>query len=68
MDGLAVGRYPKTRWAVVAATFSDVRDTCAEGESGLVPILRRYNVLEATTAPSVNTIGQWKPNQVIQCC
>ena len=40
-------RYPKTRWAVVAATFSDVRDTCAEGESGLVPILRRYNVLES---------------------
>ena len=40
-------RYPKTRWAVVAATFSDVRDTCAEGESGLVPILRRYGVLES---------------------
>ena len=40
-------RNPKTRWAVVAATFSDVRDTCAEGESGLVPILRRYNALES---------------------
>ena len=38
---------PNTRWAVVAATFSDVRDTCAEGESGLVPILRRYNALES---------------------
>lgn len=38
---------PKTRWAVVAATFGDVRDTCAEGESGLVPILRRYGVLES---------------------
>ena len=37
---------PKTRWAVVAATFSDVRDTCAEGESGLVSILRRYGALE----------------------
>ena len=36
----------KTRWAVVAATFSDVRDTCAEGESGLIPILRRYGVLK----------------------
>ncbi len=40
-------RYPKTRWAVVAATFSDVRDTCAEGDSGLVPILRRYGILES---------------------
>ena len=40
-------RYPKTRWAVVAATFSDVRDTCAEGESGLVSILRRYGVLDS---------------------
>ena len=37
---------PKTRWAVVAATFSDVRDTCAEGESGLVSILKRYGALE----------------------
>ena len=24
-------RMPNTRWAVVAATFGDVRDTCAEG-------------------------------------
>jgi hypothetical protein len=37
---------PNTRWAVVAATFGDVRDTCAEGESGLVPILRRYGTLK----------------------
>ena len=37
---------PNTRWAVVAATFGDVRDTCAEGESGLVSILRRYDVLK----------------------
>lgn len=37
---------PNTRWAVVGATFGDVRDTCAEGESGLVPILRRYGALE----------------------
>lgn len=35
-----------TRWAVVAPTFGDVRDTCAEGESGLVPILRQYDMLE----------------------
>jgi len=35
-----------TRWAVVAATFGDVRDTCAEGESGLIAVLRRYGVLK----------------------
>jgi phage terminase large subunit-like protein len=39
-------RNPKTRWAVVAATFGDVRDTCAEGESGIINILRRYGVLQ----------------------
>ena len=37
---------PKSRAAVIAATFSDVRDTCAEGESGLIAILNRYGVLE----------------------
>jgi len=39
-------RNPKTRWAVLGATFSDVRDTCAEGESGLLTILRRYGSLK----------------------
>ena len=39
-------RNPNTRWAVIAPTFADVRDTCAEGESGLLPILRRYGVLK----------------------
>jgi len=37
---------PGTRWAVVAPTFSDARDTCAEGESGIVSILNRYRMLE----------------------
>ena len=37
---------PATRWAVVAPTFSDARDTCAEGESGIVAILNRYHMLE----------------------
>lgn len=37
---------PKTRWAVVARTFADARDTCAEGESGLVNVLHRYNVIK----------------------
>ena len=37
---------PNTRWAVVAPTFGDSRDTAAEGPSGLVNILREYGVLE----------------------
>jgi len=37
---------PRTRWAVVAPTFSDARDTCLEGESGLVTVLNRYGVLD----------------------
>lgn len=36
---------PNTRWAIVAPTFGDARDTCVEGESGILNILRRYNVL-----------------------
>ena len=36
---------PATRWAVVAPTFSDARDTCAEGESGIVAVLQRYQML-----------------------
>lgn len=39
-------RHPNTRWAVVAATFGDVRDTCAEGESGLIKILHRYGTIK----------------------
>ena len=37
---------PKTRWAIVAPTYSDARDTCAEGESGIVNILRQYGTLK----------------------
>lgn len=39
-------RQPATRWAIVAPTFSDARDTCAEGESGVVAVLRRYQMLQ----------------------
>jgi len=35
-----------TRWAIVAPTFADARDTCAEGPSGIVTILREYGSLE----------------------
>lgn len=37
---------PDTRWAIVAPTFSDARDTCAEGESGIIAILNRYQILD----------------------
>jgi len=35
-----------TRWAIVAPTFGDVRDVCAEGESGIINILRAYGSLQ----------------------
>jgi len=37
--------HPKTRYAVLAATFSDARDTCVEGDSGLLKVLREYGAL-----------------------
>lgn len=36
---------PNSRWAVVAPTFGDGRDTCIEGESGLQSILNRYGAI-----------------------
>lgn len=30
---------PNTRWAVVAPTYADARDTCVEGESGLLAVV-----------------------------
>lgn len=32
-------RKPGTRWAIVAPTYADARDTCIEGESGLLAVL-----------------------------
>lgn len=37
---------PNTRWAIVAPTFGDARDTCAEGVSGVVNIIREYGYLK----------------------
>ena len=37
---------PGSRGAIVAPTFSDARDTCAEGPSGIVNILKEFNVLD----------------------
>ena len=36
----------KTRWAVVARTAADIRDTCFEGESGLVSVIKRYGIYD----------------------
>jgi len=34
----------KTRWAVIARTSADIRDTCFEGESGLISVIKRYGI------------------------
>ena len=36
----------KTRWAVVARTAADIRDTCFEGESGLISVIKRYGIYD----------------------
>ena len=37
---------PDTRWAIVAPTFADARDTCVEGVSGIRAVLDRYDMAE----------------------
>ena len=37
---------PKTRWAVIGKTYADARDTCVEGDSGLLNVLNRYGMLK----------------------
>jgi len=37
-------RQPDTRWAIVAPTYADARDTCVEGESGLLRCLAHENI------------------------
>ena len=39
-------REPNLRGAIIAPTFSDARDTCAEGESGIISVFRRYGMLD----------------------
>jgi phage terminase large subunit-like protein len=39
---------PGSRWAIVAPTFGDARDTCAEGESGVLAVLERRRRRPAT--------------------
>jgi phage terminase large subunit-like protein len=36
----------KTRWAVIARTSADIRDTCFEGESGLISVIKRYGIYD----------------------
>ena len=38
--------YPSSRWAILAPTFGDGRDTCVEGESGLLTVLNRYGAVQ----------------------
>ena len=37
-------KHPDTRWAIVAPTFADARDTCVEGVSGVRAVLDRYGL------------------------
>jgi hypothetical protein len=41
--------YPNTRWLVAAPTSADVRDTCFEGESGLMAVLPEILIAETNT-------------------
>lgn len=52
-------KYPNTRWAIVAPTFSDVRDTMIEGESGLLSVtpLELIKTYNRSTAEIVLTNG-----------
>ena len=36
----------KTRWATVARTSADIRDTCFEGESGIISVIKRYGIYD----------------------
>jgi len=46
-----------TRWAIVAPTYGDARDTCVEGESGILTVLRRYQMLRERN-PWNRSIGE----------
>ena len=37
---------PGTRCAIVARTYADARDTCAEGESGAIAVLNRFSAID----------------------
>ena len=37
---------PNVRAGIIARTYADARDTCAEGESGILSVLRQYKMLD----------------------
>lgn len=38
--------HPGTRWAIVAPTYQDARDTCVEGESGLLRCIAQEHIVD----------------------
>ena len=55
---------PNTRWAIVAPTFGDARDTCVEGESGILAILNRYGAVRSFNRSSIQI--RLRNNSIIQ--
>jgi phage terminase large subunit-like protein len=53
-------RNPGTRQAVVAPTFADARDTCVEGESGLLAVFDRYGWEEGREYQWNRSLGEIK--------
>ncbi len=49
---------PRTRWAIIAPTFGDARDTCVEGESGLLAVFDRRGWKEKTHYIWNRSIGE----------
>lgn len=49
-------RQPGTRWAVVAPTWREVKHVCFLGDSGIVPVTRRYGLFRPDS---------WKPSEGI---
>lgn len=51
---------PQARQAIVAPTFADARDTCVEGESGLLELFSRYGWAENREYVWNRSIGEIK--------
>lgn len=66
-------KFPRTRWHVIAPTQADVRDTCFEGESGLLSVLapdeiKSYNKSELlivlTNGSRIKGFSSEKPDRL----
>jgi predicted phage terminase large subunit-like protein len=64
---------PKTRWAVIAPTSGDVRDTCFEGDSGLINVIpeqlifkynRSLNELTLTNGSYIKGYSSQEPERL----